>query len=342
MPQDQLVSYIKKTLEKGYSYDQIRKVLLNTGHTDEEIEKAYNKVEGGEEGKPKIKKSYLLYLLIGIAVALLVISFPFFMKNGGNIGIGNQTQPTEKLDISCTNVTEKSDQQACRLCKRIDVDDNRKYSCFALTTSDEKLCEESTVNTSLDCYLTIALEAGNVDYCNKSESRGLCEALVTSSPEKCEDIEESGQLINNQLICNLYFTYEEGNTEFLNQNNSEMMNYFRALLKGESRYCDLMKNENLRRQCFLRLSILKSDPSYCKKVEQEGPCRSLASGNLSVSVCRLHPSLCVMSGIFSGNISTCEIVPKPHKGSCYEHFIMVNSGLFTKEFLLPLAPPGSA
>ncbi len=85
MVNEALVQYIKNTLEKGYTDEQLRTYLIQSGYQQTDVDEAFSALKPQTPSKEKISKKTIL-MIIAIVVSLgvvIAVGFILFSGNGG-------------------------------------------------------------------------------------------------------------------------------------------------------------------------------------------------------------------------------------------------------------------
>lgn len=337
MSSEKLEEYIRKNLEKGFSREEIKETLLNSEYTEDEIKKAFSKIETRKE-EYRFPKEHR-YTVLGITI-LVAIGFIFYFL--ASAGFFNSGEPG-KIQISCRSLQSSKLQQSCRICKKIE-DADIYNSCIALVSNRSKGCEMINKGKE-ECYLRLALRSGDNKYCENVGSDVIirkdgdivrehipfsteCHAFADNNPEKC----------GNQSSCYLHFALKRGELELCDNLEGISRNSLflcRALVTKNESYCESLSGIP-RKICFLKIVAAKEDSSLCEQtnltsVEKEA-CRAVAERNQSDLVCSDETEIVCSAGtVYFKSDSICRRLSPDIQDECYKTMVMKRLDLIPED-----------
>lgn len=192
MVSDEIKKWIKEGKKKGYSEDQLKKLLLKQGYSSSEIKKLF------------VENSFdkVAIILISLIIITASIGFSLYILPGDNdssIQIQQETQVKIENNFiegisSCTFENEK-------WCFTINIGKIQSITCFnekeeceifkaveeAVERGDSSFCDSlNNKEGKDDCIFEIAQKTRNKDLCEKmstSEEKENCKFYVISSSE---------------------------------------------------------------------------------------------------------------------------------------------------------------
>jgi hypothetical protein len=243
-----LDEYIKKELKKGFSKEEIKETLTKAGWNEDDVVKALEKdyKEEFSQYKVKTKKFWLILATIVIVIILsgaIIYTFPYLnqksaeecMKKDGfwkihTCMVKNDLVEGKKemLKTKCDNFhdDEKNkcyiklakDKNEIEFCSKIDIQE-MKWECETAPWRNNECEYKALLGEGVkQCFIDLAIEAENIDYCLR---KGVYED------------------------CVIAVSQAKDNIEFCNNNNKCIVEF--ALLKKDINIC---KKSQLKNKCI--------------------------------------------------------------------------------------------
>ena len=294
MVNKEVVDYIKRMSDKGFSLKEIRGKLKESGHSEKDIEDciaAVTKEKPAAEKKAIVEEEFAPIIeerrfspkkILVIILCLIVIgSAPFGLKLykeyfGGKEAPQIEEKPRlspqieespKKLELDY----EKIYQEEFEKC----MDDPEIHQCVAYVTDDLSLCNKwvELDNDTVErdwcfdrafLFKKIALE--NIYPCDKmmhGSTKLMCNAIKTGEKSGCDSIEE-GAL---KGLCNSMISNREscgGLTSEDKEGCQELFKLCSALKQNKMEMCELLGSNRLKITCK---ALISNDPEICKNIK---------------------------------------------------------------------------
>jgi len=157
MINQELINYIKQQIERGISKEEIRKLLLDNGWQNSQIDEAFNLLEPKESNILNQKRPKKLGKIIFITIALIIfliiiiISLPYFLS----IFFGKDIEPINDSQLSLKTINIDNNDNAyfdlIKIKEVIYVPDIKPQiiaDMISLKTWDNKIAEDIILNNT--------------------------------------------------------------------------------------------------------------------------------------------------------------------------------------------------
>ena len=245
MSMSKLTTYVEKELKKGFSKEQITRVLLKYQYDQEDIDQAFSEVGHHEFPQHTLEKPHMGKMMFGI-VMVIIISLALF--------------------FSIQAVQEKSPEFTFNTVDLNKITKERELKWEEYQKKTEEILESSPCSDVEEeqerdiCLLKLAAQTGEEKYCDPIESYsigGKCRKKIWQSEEDtCKYLEAIGE---DSSVCYGEKAVQEDNMQVCDYANNHTIclnTYLEAnpdikRCRGES-------------HCIIMLALLKDDISLCR------------------------------------------------------------------------------
>lgn len=184
--ESQLIKYVRNELGKGFSEDSIKRVLLQDGYNEKQVNHAFMII--GIKRMTAIAIAIVILMSIVFACILLYKNNVSFASKEDN----NATQQNANLDSSSYSRQEAASAESAISSNDLNACNNAgnlQGYCKAIVSNDASMCENSFFDLKEACIVRIAR--------NKKDS-GLCAGLSLLK-ENC--YLQLALLTDNKALC---------------------------------------------------------------------------------------------------------------------------------------------
>lgn len=333
MSKDKVKKYVEENLEKGYSSEEIKKTLLDAGHNESEVEEIIAEVKS--EGKEGVNISRI-QLFIGSIIAVILISFVFYfvfypeptVKKAGTEK--ELLEKPEKMDFSCGELKKSTVIEACEICKRI-KNPSMHNSCLAVVSNKSKECKSAGTNKN-NCYWSLALRTGKVEYCDETDQKKSCQAILEDDIDGCQET-------SRPVFCYLYLAIEKNSPDICNKlKDNSALNYCSALVTENEDFCKEISNNKLRKSCFLKIAAEREDKSICEESgltsSSKNACNILVEKRFDNLDCSKQEEVCREAIPYVQDSGFCKEVGVDIRDKCYQTLASVKLDLFPRKLYI--------